>query len=91
MSESEVTNLLSKYNQIQMLVWWVNRYTKNKAASNFDGRSGEFIIKVYEDAQSTKAKTIYKIENMWVKAESIVLKEMRDITQQLLIIKEQNS
>lgn len=85
---SEVTDLLSKYHQIQMLCWWISRNTKLKVISTFDGKSGELVIKIYDDDKSTKATTIYKVERMWVKAESIVLKEMRDLSQQLLILKE---
>ena len=81
--------LMSKYNQIQSLTWWLSNYTKNKIISHFSGKDGTLTIRVYESKDSQKAANIYRIENIWVKPDSIVLKEMDKITAQLLLIKEE--
>lgn len=85
----EETQLMSKHNQIQSLTWWLSNYTKHKIVTHFSGKDGELIVRVYESDESQKASNIYRIENIWLKPDSIALKEMDKIISQLLLIKEE--
>ena len=82
-----VTDMMSKFNQIQLLCFWISYNTKFKIINNFNGKDGHIIIKIYDNDKSIKSSSIHKIENLWLKKESIVLKEMDIIIQYLLVIK----
>jgi hypothetical protein len=87
----ELSVLMAKFNQLQSLSWWISVYTKNKVISHFSGKDGSISIRVYENKDTQKANNIYRIENIWVKPDSIVLKEMDKIITQLLLIKQEYS
>lgn len=82
------TNMMSKFSQIQLLCFWISENTKFKITNMFDGKKGTITIKIYENKDEVRSTNIHSIENMWLKSESIVLKEMDKIIQHLLIIKQ---
>jgi hypothetical protein len=85
-----ITNMMSKFNQIQLLCFWICDNTKYKIIDTFDGKKGEIHIKIYKSVTSIKPENIYKLDSIWVKSEAIVLKGMDNIIQHLLIIKTEN-
>lgn len=84
---SDMTNLMIKFNQLQLICFWISEHTKTKAINTFDGKKGEIEIKIYEKLDSVKSSSIYKVDNIWVKSDKIVRKEMDNIVQHLLLIK----
>lgn len=78
--------LMNTFNQIHMLSMWLSQHSKCNVIYNFNGKVGEVEVKVYETTD-TKADNIYKVEKIFIKKESIVIKELENIINQLLIIK----
>lgn len=78
--------LINTFNQAHMLSMWLSQNSKCSVIYNFNGKLGELEVKVYETNES-KADNIYKVEKIFIKQESIVIKELENIITQLLILK----
>ena len=83
----EPTQLMSKYIQLVSITWWLSEYTDYKVSSHLAAKEEKLSIKVYQNKKSTKASDIYIVENIWTKPEKIAYKELDNIAQKLLMIK----
>jgi hypothetical protein len=85
----EPTELMSKYVQLMSISWWISEYTDYKIITHFSGKDESLSIRVYENKNSPKASELYSVENIWTKPEKIAYKEMDNIANKLLLIKNQ--
>jgi hypothetical protein len=86
----EPSHLMSKFNQLCSLSWWISVNMKEKVITHFSGKDGSISVRIYPDKETQKAKSIYRVENIWLKNDNIVLKEMDNVVKQLLLIKNHN-